>query len=121
MPRQVRLLDGSLGIIPDWQFSPDPKVNPNINPYVNIPAGWMSQSLPAQNGFLAPRAPEAGAQFMPANDAQKAALGYQMVEQLGAIPNPFESWWWVNRKPLVIGGVVLLGLGAIALVATVVK
>ena len=45
----------------------------------------------------------------------------EMVEQLGAIPNPFESWWWVNRKPLVIGGVVLLGLGAIALVATAVK
>jgi len=30
---------GGLGIIPDWQFSLDPSVNPKINPNVQWPQG----------------------------------------------------------------------------------
>jgi hypothetical protein len=38
MAQQVQLL-GGLGMIPSLQFSADPTINPNINPYVEFPEG----------------------------------------------------------------------------------
>lgn len=30
-----------LGFIPDWQFNPDPKINPYVNPHVSMPPGML--------------------------------------------------------------------------------
>jgi len=41
----MRFARTSLGLIPDWQFSTDPAINPKINPHVQYPAG-MYQTTP---------------------------------------------------------------------------
>lgn len=42
-------------------------------------------------------------------------------EQLQGITDLFDSWWWRNRKWLVLGGVGLLGLGILGLAGTLLK
>jgi hypothetical protein len=98
----------NLGLVPSWQFSPDPQVNPLLNPYANIPAGWVSQSNPPQVAGI----PTAGMTLTP-------ALGAHVVNQLGY--NPFESWWWTHRKKLVIGGLAVVGAAGLAIVTAVLR
>lgn len=74
-----------LGLIPDWQFSSDPAINPKINPHVSFPAGVTQTTVQPIGPFWQPAPP-----------------------QLGGL---FDSWAWTNRKPIVIGGVGLLALG----------
>jgi hypothetical protein len=85
-----------LGLIPDWQFSPDPRVNSNLNPnVVTFPPN--ASPVPGSIGFPM----RAGAQLIPAQAAQAAGaqLGLPIVD----------SWWWKNRKTLLIGtGVVVI-------------
>lgn len=73
-----------LGLIPDWQFSADPAINPKLNMHVVFPDGVTQTTVQPIGPFWQPA---------PA--------------QLGGM---FDSWAWTNRKPLVIGGVGLLGL-----------
>lgn len=34
---------------------------------------------------------------------------------------PFDSWWWENRKLIVLGGGALVGAGLLAIVAKVLR
>lgn len=38
-------MSGPLGLIPPWQFSADPKVNPMVNPHVSMPPGWYQAGV----------------------------------------------------------------------------
>jgi hypothetical protein len=54
------------------------------------------------------------------NPFQPAGLGFIPSWQLGAGPIDaanvvFDSFWWRNRKWLVLGGVTALGLGLVAI------
>jgi hypothetical protein len=49
-----------LGMIPAWQFSQDPAVNPNINPNVVFPDGWTQSTVQPQGAFYAPPTPNLG-------------------------------------------------------------
>lgn len=35
--------------------------------------------------------------------------------------NPFDSWWWENRKWLFLGGLGVAGIGALAIVGKVLR
>lgn len=89
---------GGLGLIPDWQFSMDPTVNPKINPFVKYPSG-VFQTTP-----------------------QPLYPYYQGPELQGlGIDNPFDSFWWKNRKPIVIGTLALLGLAIVGGASAILK
>lgn len=130
-----------LGLIPDWQFSDNPAININLNPHVQIPdnfphgqrtvqpIGWF-----AENASGDPLAPTGGLTVTPdaslglgcgfhrpsaVAGARVAGLGITMAHW--AEPRAdlkgieiFDSWAWKNRKWLVIGGVGLVGLAALA-------
>lgn len=77
------------GMIPSWQYSADPGVNIKLNPNVKMPPGWTQTTV------------------QPAPQPQLSGL------------EVFDSWAWLNRKWLVLGGIGLLGaagaIGAVAL------
>jgi len=79
-----------LGMIPSFQFSTDPRVNPGINPFVKFPEGWTQSTVQPVGRAMAPPA---------------------SLEGLASI---FDSWAWQNRKWLVLGGAGLLGLALLA-------
>jgi hypothetical protein len=91
-----------LGLIPDWQFSPDPAINIAINPHVKIPSDWpMGQRTVQPIGLQ-------GLGITMASWQQPRA-------DLGAVNiGLFDGWAWRNRKWLVLGGVGLLGLAALS-------
>lgn len=108
-----------LGLIPDWLFSSDPRVNTAINPHVKIPATWpLGQRTVQPIGLMSQRTqgdPLAATNgLMPAD-----GLGLPMARwgqpraDLGAT-TLFDSWAWRNRKWLVLGGLGLLGLSALS-------
>jgi hypothetical protein len=104
----------NLGIVPAWQFSPDPRVNPLLNPHASIPPGWISQSNPAQVAGI----PTAG--MVVTRAAVQPSSGVALSgAQFGLVP--FDSWWWTNRKKLVIGGLAVLGLAGAAILTAVLK
>lgn len=78
-----------LGLIPAWQFSDDPAINPKINPHVQFPEGWNQMTVQPQGAFWQPPQVNLG------------GLGI------------FDSWAWNNRKPLVLGGLLLFATAAI--------
>lgn len=93
-----------LGLIPAWQFSPDPRVNSNLNPnVVTFPPD--ASPMPGSIGFPM----RAGAQLVPAQGPGSGVqLGLPIVD----------SWWWQNRKTLLIGtGVVVIAAVAATLSA----
>lgn len=94
----------ALGIIPTYQFSADPSVNPfGVNPHVQFPAG-MSQ-LTVQPVGLYPTSGD-------------ASLGTPMVsieQPPVGVAGVFETSWWQNRKWLAFGALGLLGIGIVAL------
>lgn len=89
----------TLGLIPDWQFSLDPNVNPKINPFVKYPDG-VYQTTPQSWG---PWFPEA------INQPPSGVAGPRVKLLGGLQANPFDSWWWQNRKWLALGGVGAVG------------
>lgn len=114
-------------MIPDWQFSLDPAVNPKINPFVKYPAG-VFQTTPqswgpyygdpvSSPGVAGPRAVLSTAALQTANNASRNVLH---LNGLG-IDNPFDSWWWTNRKWVALGGVGVLGLGILAAATAILK
>ncbi len=75
-----------LGLIPAWQFSSDPAVNPKINPHVQFPEGWTQTTVQPTGAFWQPP-----------------------TVNLGGV---FDSWAFTHRKWLVIGGLLLALTGA---------
>lgn len=126
-----------LGYIPDWQFSADPKVNPYVNPHVSMPAGMMQAGTvqptygPNTFGPISGLAGTEASLIGPLcqknalglcgkrngharngaarNGRAVAGLGYVMIDEspLGFV----ESWWYRNRKPIVL---TTLGVGVLA-------
>lgn len=99
-------------MIPDWQFSLDPNVNPKINPFVQYPAGiyqttpqswgpYYGDPVGVQPGVAGPRIKLMGPAF--------------------GLTNPFDSWWWTNRKWVALGGVGVVGLGLLAAATAILK
>ena len=124
-----------LGIIPNWQFSTNPGVNPNINPFIKTPAGapplaghFGSTVVDRSLGFVATeqmgRVPgraggrRPGRWWTPA--PQSAALGYVMVDHDPA-KYGFKtglagagSWAWDHKGEIAIVGGVLGVAGIVA-------
>lgn len=108
-----------LGIIPDYLFSPDPRINTSINPHVQIPPEWSEGQRTVQPiGYTSPRTH--GDPLAITNGlTQMGGLGLPIARWhsqragLGAI-DMFDSWAWRNRKWLILGGVGLLGLGVLS-------
>jgi hypothetical protein len=73
----------TLGLVPSWQFSPDPQVNALLNPNVYTPT--------------------AGMRLEPAPPPTLQGFGLPIVD----------SWWWKHRKPLAYGAIGLVGVAVI--------
>ena len=86
-----------LGVIPDWQYSSDPRINIKINPFVTFPPGWNQRTV------------------------QPVGYVNDRVRELNGLGFFTDSWWWQNRKLIVLGGVGILGLGFLALIGAVTK
>ena len=99
----------NLGFIPSWQFSQDAKTNPALNPFVTYPEGVFQTT-----------AQPIGPYFSSNMSGHRIALSgtTPIVDQTNAM---FESWWWKNRKPLVIGGIALVGLSVAAGLAAILR
>lgn len=103
-------MPAGLGMIPDWQFSSDPRINIKINPHLPIPAPWAAGQRTIQPvGYVSNRVqgdPLAGLGITQARWAEpRVGLGALEI---------FDSWAWKNRKPIAIAGVALLGLAALS-------
>ncbi len=81
----------NLGMIPDWQFSTDPKINFHLNPHVTYPEGWTQMTVQP-----------VGPYYAPPRIARPQLSGF------------FDSFGWTYRKPLILGGAAILGLGLLA-------
>ena len=88
-----------LGLIPAWQFSPDPRINSNLNPNV-VSFAPDSAALPIAGTRLLPTAPPPG---------------------LGIEWPIIDSWWWKHRKALAVGGAVLVGATALSIVSSILR
>jgi hypothetical protein len=99
-----------LGIIPSWQFDPNPAHNPMLNPHLVMPAGMDQLTVQPTGGY-------------PTNNG----LGITMAAYLppaaagAGISGPFDSSWWKNRKWLAVGVVSLLGIGTAVFAAKVLR
>jgi hypothetical protein len=121
-------MPAGLGLIPDWQFSNDPRINININPHVKIPSEWPygQRTVQPLNYFVQgasgdPLAVTNGLTVTP--DAQPMVAGARItglgITRARWMPAPhglgmFDSWAFRNRKWLVVGGIGLVGLAALA-------
>jgi hypothetical protein len=62
--------------------------------------------------------------FIPAWDQNYAAQANALTglgDPIDALNAVFDSWWWKNRKLVVLGGVALLGLGVLGGIAAIVR
>ena len=98
-----------LGLIPDFQFSANPQMNPYVNPHVSMPSG-MYQSGTVQPTYgpvsaCGPMPTTAGAQV-----TVTPPVGYVMIDEtpLGAFT---DTWLYRNRKLVVLG---TIGVGLLA-------
>jgi hypothetical protein len=49
----VHTISGAnLGIVPDWYFSPDPRQNPHINPFIGPPLAGLGLLTPMASSTL---------------------------------------------------------------------
>lgn len=87
-----------LGLIPDWQFSSDPKVNALLNANVYTPTAGM-RLMPAP--------------LPPAMSAPPSLQGFNLPI--------IDSWWWQHRKPLVYGALGLVGVAVIVTLTSVLR
>ena len=111
----------TLGFIPSWQFSPNPAINPMVNPHVTMPPG-----LP-QAGVWSVQPVSTGAQLagLGRGSTRLPRLGYVMVDE--GVPfqmdrsGPFSgvgdvsawSWAYEHRNELAwgVGAVLAVSLG----------
>ncbi len=104
--KKVNAMNGPFGIIPTWQFSSDPNINPSLNRFVPSSAAWQK----------AQQAPGLGYVMV---EASRSTLGPGQLEQLrtsGQIDGVFDSfraggWFYENRHYLYVGGAALLAFG----------
>jgi hypothetical protein len=82
-----------LGIIPSWQFNPDPRANPALTPFVQYPTGMTQVTV------------------QPVGPYYSGAAMAGIAETTNAA---FDSWWWRHRQAIVIGGVVAIGASILA-------
>jgi hypothetical protein len=121
-----------LGLIPSYQFSMDPAVNfTKINPHVVFPPGMDQRTVqPVGKFYASPQAADLGR--LPTFRVARADCcsdcncggsnpcclprgvvhgGSGGVQTLHGI---FDSWAWTNRKWLVLGGLGLVAVAALA-------
>lgn len=105
----------TLGIIPSWQFDPSNTIN--MNQHLTFPPGMNQLTVQPINNVV------------PSGDANLQGLGTPMAtwlqpavgvprKQLG---NVFTTWWFTNRKWLMIGAASILGVGAAVVAGKVLK
>lgn len=92
----------NLGLIPSWQFSMDPAVNPQVVD-LTFPDGVYQTTVqpigPYYGGLSGLR------------EAQEVDL---TIEQWAAFHNEMRrSWWWRNRRKVMLGVGTALVLGTI--------
>jgi hypothetical protein len=93
----MRFARTHLGLIPDWQFSMDPAINPKINPFVQYPPGVYQSTIQPIGPYFQTQPPASGMNGI------------------------FDSWAWTNRKWLALGTVALIGLGVATGLTSVLK
>jgi hypothetical protein len=89
-----------LGIIPSWQFNPDPRTNPALTPFVTFPQGTTQVTV------------------QPVGPYYSGAAMAGLTEQANAA---FDSWGWRHRRALVVGGVVAVGAAILVAVTGVLR
>ena len=96
-------MHGHLGLIPQYQFSSDPDVNPYLNRYVSMPDG-MTQAFSVQpyGSSMTPITVP-----MP-SPLYGAGLGYPMIDHPPL--DGVTGWAWEHRKGIAVGVVALVGL-----------
>ena len=115
---------GGLGIIPDWQFNPDPMVNYALSRTMVMPDGMTQLTVQPVGDYVA-GVSYAGSGLNPPGSGILNGLGITMVgkplapfvSSLGCVGigcSAFDSPYWKNRKWLALGA---LGLVAVAVVA----
>ena len=110
----------NLGLIPSWQFSLDAKTNPALTPFVTYPEGVYQTTTQPIGPYFQASAPSSMTSNMSGHrlSLSDATPTTTIVDQTNAM---FDSWWWKNRKPLVVGGVALVGLSLAAALAAILK
>jgi len=103
----------SLGLIPTWQFSADPRINPNLNAFVPSSAAWKRASSLEGFGYVmvepsrSTLGPATLEQIRAANDAQT----------LDGVADWFRTGSWIyNHRTLLLGAGLGLGALAVALI-----
>ena len=92
------------GIIPIWQMSGDPAVNIKLNPHVQYPPGMTQMTVQPVVGDINNWPPQISARTWPNDNLQGPFdMGF------------FDSWWWRNRKWVLLGGIGLAAFGAFSL------
>lgn len=122
----------AFGLIPDWQYSADPAVNPFLNPHVTMPDGWtQAYTVQPTGATMSPIAvpipsPLYGANIgcipgsMGCGSMPMAGLGYPVLE----LPPPLSgigSWAWEHRKGVALGVVGVVGLALLAGLGSILK
>ncbi len=126
-------LNGTLGLIPDWQFNADPAINPYLNPHVSMPDGttqaWSVQPFgPASAGITIP-------QTSPLYGAR--GLGYIMIDhppgdlgRTGRVSRQdrvvmrgagLNGWAGDHRKGIALGVVGLIGFALLGGLSAILK
>ena len=99
-----------LGIIPNWQFNADPGINIKLNPHVQFPAGMNQMTVQPVVGPI---------DQWPSTLSFRTWPDGRLVngQQLNGVFDVgfFDSWWWRNRKWLLLGGLTLAGVGVVSL------
>lgn len=117
------MLHGNLGLIPNWQFSADPSINPFLNPHVSMPDGWtQAYTVQPYGASMAPIAVPQPSPLYGANFGGSPQLGYLMIDR----PPPqlaggVTSWVWEHRKGVALGVVGLVGLAVLGGLSAILK
>lgn len=96
----------TLGLIPTWQFSSDPRTNPSLNPFVPSSPAWQKAAGMNGLGYVMVQ-------------ADRSTLGPVTLEQLrtsgqiNGVMDTFRAggWAYENWKLLAVGGLALFGVG----------
>ena len=108
-------MSGPLGLIPPWQFSADPNINPMVNPHVNMPEGWYQAGAyftqPAYNngytgtdtGAVTMNGPfnclNCAPHMMPPPPTAGTQLGFVMIDE--GKPPVGVPWGMIKEGPMV--------------------
>jgi hypothetical protein len=99
---QVTLGD-NLGLIPSWQFQQGPS-NPLLNMGVKFPEGMHQSTVQPMGAYY--------------SGPMLSGLGFEPLDTVNAV---FDSWWWRNRKWVVLGAVGALAIGIFGGITAILK